>query len=66
VLEREGLASAGSAALIGDESFLRERLQELASIGVTDFNAIPFSIPGDPGALHRTLEILATEARHNR
>ena len=66
VLEREGHASAGSAALIGDESFLRERLQELAAIGVTDFNAIPFSVPGDPDAFHRTQEVLASEARRNR
>jgi 5,10-methylenetetrahydromethanopterin reductase len=65
VLEREGRSSAGSAALIGDEAFVRESLQELASIGVTDFNAIPFSIPGDRDALERTEETLSGIARQD-
>ena len=39
MLEREGNASPGSIALVGDEAALREQLSALASAGVTDFIA---------------------------
>ncbi|MBJ19142.1 MAG: TIGR03564 family F420-dependent LLM class oxidoreductase [bacterium] len=62
VLEREGLESAGAAALIGDEKFVLRRLEELAELGVTDFNAIQFGIRSDPEALQRTRQVLSAFA----
>ncbi len=59
VLERQGMKSAGEAALIGDESLVLRRLEELAALGVTDFNVIPFAVRGDPDALLRTRRVLA-------
>ncbi|MAG29776.1 MAG: LLM class F420-dependent oxidoreductase [Deltaproteobacteria bacterium] len=63
VLEREGAATPAAVAIVGDESRVRDRLEALAALGVSDFNAIPVSIPADPGAERRTLDLLAGFAR---
>lgn len=63
VLEREGAETPGAVAILGSESVVRGRLAALAALGVTDFNAIPFSIPGDPGATRRTRVLLGSLAR---
>jgi F420-dependent oxidoreductase-like protein len=62
VLEREGAASPGALALVGDEAAVGEALENLAALGVSDFNAVPFAIEGDPDAVPRTQEFLARAA----
>jgi hypothetical protein len=39
------------------------RLEALAELGVTDFNAIPIPVRSDPGAIRRTQEVLSGFAR---
>jgi F420-dependent oxidoreductase-like protein len=59
MLDREGIASPGGVALVGDESELRRGLQRFRDAGVTDFAASLF--PADEGALARTAEFLQAE-----
>ena len=59
MLDREGAAGPGDIALVGDESALRQQLQQLRDIGVTDLNAVPMDI--ENGAYERTLDFLASE-----
>ncbi|MEN8181803.1 MAG: TIGR03564 family F420-dependent LLM class oxidoreductase [Myxococcota bacterium] len=59
MLDREGAASPGDVAIVGDEATLREGLRELADAGVTDFAASVF--PADESAVDRTLEFLQAE-----
>lgn len=59
MLDREGVSNPADIALIGDESLLRERLQQLRSIGVTDF--VAFCIAVDDDAAARTMAFLARE-----
>jgi F420-dependent oxidoreductase-like protein len=63
VLEREGAKSPADVALIGDESTVRGRLEELAELGVSDFNAILFPVSADPETIRRTREVLGAFAR---
>ncbi len=58
MLEREE-SSPGEIAMIGNEASLRKQLQQLKSIGVTDFNA--FCFPVEEGAVERTMAFLASE-----
>jgi alkanesulfonate monooxygenase SsuD/methylene tetrahydromethanopterin reductase-like flavin-dependent oxidoreductase (luciferase family) len=63
VLEREGVPAPEDVALVGDAAALRERILELAELGVSDFHAIPVpSGDGDRG-LAPLLELLADLAR---
>jgi 5,10-methylenetetrahydromethanopterin reductase len=59
MLDREGARGPGDIALIGNEQSLRQQLEQLRSIGVTDFNAV--LIDTDEGAYERTLAFLAAE-----
>lgn len=59
VLEREGAASPAAVALVGEEASLAQRIDELARLGVTDLNAVPFPVEGDPEAVARTLRFLS-------
>jgi F420-dependent oxidoreductase-like protein len=59
VLEREGAKSPGEVALIGDEDDVLRRLEDLAALGVTDFNPILFSVKSDPDTEARTSDVLA-------
>lgn len=61
-LEREGVASPGQLAWVGDEPELERRLAALEAIGVTDLCAVPLPVEGDPDAETRTLDFLATRA----
>jgi F420-dependent oxidoreductase-like protein len=63
VMERGGLAQPSDAAILGDENAVARALAGLAGIGVTDFNAVLFSVPGDEGAPARTQALLAALAR---
>jgi alkanesulfonate monooxygenase SsuD/methylene tetrahydromethanopterin reductase-like flavin-dependent oxidoreductase (luciferase family) len=53
-------------AIVGSEAEVEARLRELADAGVTDFNASPFPVDGDPGAVRRTVEFLAAARREGR
>jgi F420-dependent oxidoreductase-like protein len=61
MLEREGVGTAADVAIIGDESSVRARLEELAAIGVTDLAAGEVTVPGDDDPL-RTRRLLASLA----
>ncbi len=63
VLEREGAESPADVALIGDEAHVLRRLETLAKLGVSDFNAILFPVSGDPQAARRTRDFLAAFAK---
>ena len=41
MLDREGAAGPGDAAIVGDEAAVRAVLEELEAAGVTDFSAAP-------------------------
>ena len=57
MLDREGFAGPGDAALVGNEVTLRGALARLRDAGVTDFNASIAEI--DAGAFDRTFDFLA-------
>jgi hypothetical protein len=59
MLDREGAATPGEVAIVGDEKALRAGLAQLRDAGVTDFCAAV--APLEPGAAERTLEFLAAE-----
>ena len=56
MLDREGVEGSADLALIGNESFVREKIHELAEAGVTDFAATEFT-PGNADQL-RTRALL--------
>ncbi|MCL6644152.1 MAG: TIGR03564 family F420-dependent LLM class oxidoreductase [Dehalococcoidia bacterium] len=66
VLDVEGAAGPADVAIVGSEGEVEARLRELAAAGVTDFNASPFPVDGDPGAVRRTVEFLAAARREGR
>jgi len=43
MFDREGVEGPGELALVGDESFVRAKIEELAEAGVTDFAATEFT-----------------------
>lgn len=59
MLDIEGLENPADIALLGDQTSLREQLQSLREIGVTDFNA--FCFPVDNDSASRTMQFLAAE-----
>lgn len=63
VLDVEGAATPADVAIVGSAAEVEEQVRNLAAIGVTDFNASPFPVEGDPGAVGRTIELLANLAR---
>ena len=60
---RDHLVQTGVAVRDGDTGAVEESLDRLASLGVTDFNAVPFAVEGDADAVPRTQEFLAELAR---
>ncbi len=64
VLDVEGAADPSSIAMVGSASQVEAQIRELAKSGVTDFSASPFPVEGDPGAIPRTFEMLASLAKH--
>jgi alkanesulfonate monooxygenase SsuD/methylene tetrahydromethanopterin reductase-like flavin-dependent oxidoreductase (luciferase family) len=58
VLEREGASHASEVAVVGDESEVEKALRGVAALGVSDLNAVPFRVAGDPQALPRTIALL--------
>lgn len=59
MLDIEGLENPADIALLGDENTLREHLQLLRELGVTDFNA--FCFPVDSDSASHTMQFLAAE-----
>ena len=59
MLDKEGAAGPADIALIGDETELRQKLNTLREIGVTDFNAVPIEV--EKGTYQRTVDFLASE-----
>ena len=57
MLEREGAASPGDIALVGDETALTAGLQRVEDAGATDFEAAPF---GNSDEIERTIAFLAS------
>ncbi len=66
VLEREGASAPSDVALIGSEEEIGARLDALAALGVTDFNAVVVPFDDEPGAAARTLAFLAARAAHGQ
>ena len=62
MLDREGADGPGDVALVGDKSALREQIQQLREIGVTDLNAV--LVNEEPAGYESTLDFLAGELKH--
>jgi F420-dependent oxidoreductase-like protein len=60
MFDREGVDGPADVALIGDASFVQDKLRELADAGVTDFAATEFA-PAEPDR-ERTRELLRSAA----
>ena len=64
MLDAEGAKQPGDVAIAGDEKAVETALRDLASAGVTDFNAAIFPFGPDPeAARERTWKLLAELAR---
>jgi F420-dependent oxidoreductase-like protein len=59
VLDVEGATTPADVAIVGTAGTVERALEHLAAAGVTDFNASPFPVDGDPDAVLRTYELLA-------
>ncbi|WP_159931031.1 LLM class F420-dependent oxidoreductase [Oceanicoccus sp. KOV_DT_Chl] len=59
MLDKEGSEGPSGVALLGDETALRKKIQQLRDIGVTDFNAAVMNV--EEGAFERTLAFLQSE-----
>ena len=55
MLDREGYAGPEDAAIIGDETTVRERLDELRAAGVDEYVAAPFDPSAEGRARTRAL-----------
>jgi 5,10-methylenetetrahydromethanopterin reductase len=56
MMDNEGVSGPGDLAIVGTEAEVRDQLAELATIGVTDFNAGIFA--SDPEEIARTKAVL--------
>ena len=63
VLDVEGAPNPADVAIVGSEQEVEQRVRALAAAGVTDFNGSPYPVEGDPGAVQRTIELLAGLAK---
>jgi F420-dependent oxidoreductase-like protein len=59
MFNREGVADAAGVAIVGDAALLKESLNRLADIGVTDFMASP--TPAGEDAVDRTIDFLTAQ-----
>jgi len=59
MFDREGVSGAGDIAIVGDAAVLKESLNRLADIGVTDLMAGP--VPAGEDAVDRTIDFLAAQ-----
>jgi F420-dependent oxidoreductase-like protein len=65
-LARGGARSPEDVAILGDEKSVRAQLDQLAALGVSDFNAVCVPIPDEPHALDRTLALLSDLSTSSR
>lgn len=63
VLDVEGAPDAAGVAIVGSEQEVERQIRDLAAAGVTDFNASPYPVAGDPTSGQRTMELLASLAK---
>jgi F420-dependent oxidoreductase-like protein len=61
MLEREGAASPGDVAVVGDEAAVARQIAHLADIGVTDLHAAPYGSPDEVQATTALLRSLVAE-----
>ena len=60
MLDKEGAAGPGDVAIVGDEAAVRQQIEALAGIGVTDFVAGEFATGEDAARTRALLRDLAT------
>jgi 5,10-methylenetetrahydromethanopterin reductase len=60
MLDKEGAAGPGDVAIVGDEAAVRQQIEALAGIGVTDFVAGEFAKGEDAPRTRALLRVLAT------
>lgn len=63
VLDVEGAPDASGVAIVGSEQEVEKQIRDLASAGVTDFNASPYPVAGDSTSTQRTFELLSSLAK---
>ena len=63
VLDMEGAPDAAGVAIVGSEAEVASQLKALDGCGVTELNASPFQVHGDPEATSRTRTFLANVAK---
>jgi F420-dependent oxidoreductase-like protein len=63
MLDKEGAAGPGDVAIVGDEAAVREQVEALAAIGVSDFVAGEFGTGDDAGRTRSLLRELAAAGR---
>lgn len=59
MLRAAGCADITDVVVIGDAGSVATRLAGYAAAGVTDIAVSPFAVPGDPGAVDRTVSLTA-------
>ena len=65
VLDAGGASDPEDVVIVGNEQKVTEQIRHLSAIGVTDLNAVPYSIPSDKMSRTRTRELLSTLARES-
>jgi 5,10-methylenetetrahydromethanopterin reductase len=65
MLDKEGAAGPGDVAIVGDEAAVRQQIEALAGIGVTDFVAGEFATGDDAARTRALLRDLATGSREH-
>jgi hypothetical protein len=63
MLDKEGAAGPGDVAIVGDEASVRQQVESLAEIGVSDFVAGEFGTGEDAARTRALLGDLATGGR---
>jgi 5,10-methylenetetrahydromethanopterin reductase len=63
MLDKEGAAGPGDVAIVGDEAAVRQQVEALAGIGVSDFVAGEFATGDDAARTRALLRDLATGSR---
>jgi 5,10-methylenetetrahydromethanopterin reductase len=63
MLDQEGAAGPGDVAIVGDEASVRQQIEALAEIGVSDFVAGEFATGEDAARTRALLGDLATGGR---
>ena len=65
VLDAGRAAAPEDVVIVGNEKEVADQIAQLSRIGVTDLNAVPYSIPSDKVSRARTRELLSTLARES-